>query len=137
MSEQSEQFVLTLYNPLSRPVTEFVRLPIPSETAYNVVDPRGQQLMVQFVPLPSAVLRIPGRKSSATAELVFQAEDLPPLGYKSYLVTRESSSVNGLRAKRSVQSETTSGPMDVGDKVSARLLLYHNDYFDYKTHIYI
>lgn len=116
ISEQTEQFILTLYNPLSRPVTEFVRLPIPSETAYNVADPNGQQLTVQFVPLPSAVLHIPGRKSLATVELVFQADDLPPLGYKSYLVTKEKSYLKNLRTRRSSQS-TTVNPVDVGDKV--------------------
>lgn len=116
VSEQSEQFVLTLYNPLSRPVTEFVRLPIPSETAYNVVDPDGQKLTVQFVPLPKAVLRIPGRQSSATTELVFQASDLPPLGYKSYLITREKSYLKNLRTRRSAESKTESS-IDVGDKV--------------------
>jgi len=124
VSEHSEQFVLTPYNPLSRPVTEFVRLPIPSETAYRVVDPSGLRLTVQFVPLPSAVLRIPGRESSATAELVFQADDLPPLGYKSYLVTKESSSsyLNTLRAKRSAESET-GGPVDIGDRVSITVVI--------------
>ncbi|XP_025208868.1 lysosomal alpha-mannosidase-like isoform X2 [Melanaphis sacchari] len=112
VSENNEQFVLTLYNPLSRPITEFVRLPIAAETAYYVVDPWGQNLTVQFVPLPDAVLRIPGRESSATTELVFQAEDLPPLGYKSYLITKQPSS---LRTKRSAESETQ-GPVDVGDR---------------------
>ncbi|XP_026811581.1 lysosomal alpha-mannosidase-like isoform X3 [Rhopalosiphum maidis] len=116
VSEHSEQFVLTLYNPLSRPVTEFVRLPITAETAYTVTDPWGQNLTVQFVPLPDAVLRIPGRESSATAELVFQAEDIPPLGYKSYLITKQPSSyTDSLRAKRSAGSETE-GPVDVGDR---------------------
>lgn len=124
VSEHSEQFVLTLYNPLSRPVTEFVRLPIPGERAYSVVDPSGLRLTVQFVPLPSAVLRIPGRQSTATAELVFQADDLPPLGYKSYLVTKESRSsyLNTLRAKRSAESET-GGPVDIGDRVSIKVVI--------------
>lgn len=124
VSEHSEQFVLTLYNPLSRPVTEFVRLPIPGETSYSVVDPSGLRLTVQFVPLPSAVLRIPGRKSSATAELVFQADDLPSLGYKSYLVTKESSSsyLNSLRAKRLTASET-GRPVDIGDTVSITVVI--------------
>ncbi|XP_015365920.1 PREDICTED: lysosomal alpha-mannosidase isoform X2 [Diuraphis noxia] len=118
VSENSEQFVLTLYNPLSRPVTEFVRLPIPGETAYSVVDPLGKKLMVQFVPLPSAVLRIPDRQSLATAELVFRANDLPPLGYKSYLITKDSRSsyLNSLRAKKSEQSKIEN-PVDIGDRL--------------------
>jgi len=116
ISEQSEQFVLTLYNPLSRPVTEFVRLPIASETVYNVVDPDGQNLTVQFVPLPDAVLRIPGRRSLATTELVFQVDSLPPLGYKSYLITREKSYIKNLRVRSSAQ-DNIGDPVDVGDKV--------------------
>lgn len=124
VSENSEQFVLTLYNPLSRPVTEFVRLPIPGETAYSVVDPSGQKLTVQFVPLPSAVLRIPGRQSLATAELVFQADDLPPLGYKSYLITKASRSsyLNSLRAKRSEQLKIEN-LVDIGNTVSIAIFI--------------
>lgn len=116
ISEQTEQFVLTLYNPLSRPVTEFVRLPIPSETAFSVVDPNGQRLTVQFVPLPSAVLRIPGRRSLATAELVFQADDIPPLGYKSFLITKDKSYLKNKQIEVSTQS-VTDDPVHVGDRV--------------------
>lgn len=88
VSERGAQFVLTLYNPLSRPVTEFARLPVPAETVYAVVDPDGRTLTAQLVPLPRPVLRVPGRVSTAVAELVFRADALPPLGYKSYLITR-------------------------------------------------
>lgn len=88
VSERVSQYVLTLYNPLSRPVTEFVRLPVPAETVYGVVDPDGRTLTVQLVPLPGPVLRVPGRDSTAVAELVFRADSLPPLGYKSYLITK-------------------------------------------------
>ncbi len=38
------------------------------------------------------MLAIPGRQSKAINELVFQAEDLPALGFKSYYVTKSSSS---------------------------------------------
>ncbi|VVC31552.1 Hypothetical protein CINCED_3A003390 [Cinara cedri] len=110
VSERYEQFVVTLYNPLGRPVNEFVRLPVSSETAYSVVDPGGQRLTVQYVRLPQAVLRVPGRVSTATTELVFRAADLPPLGYKSYLITREK--VN--RQQRETQPKTNGG-IDVGD----------------------
>lgn len=123
VSEQTEQFVLTLYNPLSRPVTEFVRLPVPDETAYDVIDPNGQRLTVQFVPLPGAVLRIPGRQSLANVELVFRADDLPPLGYKSYLITREENYLkNILGAKRS-DPKKIDGPVDVGNTVRTGLYL--------------
>ena len=36
------------------------------------------------MPIPGAVLDIPGRSSTAQYELVFMAEDLPPLGICQY-----------------------------------------------------
>jgi hypothetical protein len=118
ISEREEQYVLTLYNPLSRPVVEHVRLPVPGDTAYTVVDPDGRSVAVQFVRLPMPVVRVPGRRSSATAELVFRADGLPPLGYKSYLITRQTDGPK--RNKRwSAVEEPTAGESsaDLGDSV--------------------
>ncbi|XP_025413400.1 lysosomal alpha-mannosidase-like isoform X2 [Sipha flava] len=134
ISEREEQYVLTLYNPLSRPVVEHVRLPVPGDTAYTVVDPDGRSVAVQFVRLPMPVVRVPGRRSSATAELVFRADGLPPLGYKSYLITRQTDGPK--RNKRwSAVEEPTAGESsaDLGDsrlglklddKDSRRFVLY-------------
>lgn len=33
--------------------------------------------------------KLPGRSSAATHELIFKANDIPPLGFKSFYVTRE------------------------------------------------
>lgn len=35
------------------------------------------------------MLKIPGRSSTATHELVFKAETIPPLGFVSFYVTQE------------------------------------------------
>lgn len=50
----------------------------------------GNVLQTQLIPIAPFVLNIPGRNSSATVELVFLAEDLPPLGYKSYHISKEA-----------------------------------------------
>lgn len=42
-----------------------------------------------MIPIPPAILKIPGRNSSATVELIFRASDLPPLGFKSYYVEKK------------------------------------------------
>ncbi|GLV46666.1 Lysosomal alpha-mannosidase II [Carabus blaptoides fortunei] len=89
LTEKSDNFVVTLYNPLSRPVSHYVRLPV-TGTSYTVTDPSGTDLTVQLTPIPDAVFSIPGRVSSASAELVFHASDLPPLGFKSYFVKQLS-----------------------------------------------
>ncbi|KAG5895850.1 hypothetical protein JTB14_038276 [Gonioctena quinquepunctata] len=84
-TEKNNNFVVTVYNPLSRPVSKFVRVPVQGE-AYTVLTPEGKQLDTQIVPVPEAVLRIPGRESSAKNELLFEADNLPALGFKSYFV---------------------------------------------------
>lgn len=43
LSEIHEDFVVTIYNPLSRPVGKYVRLPVVG-TSYKVLDPQGFNL---------------------------------------------------------------------------------------------
>ncbi|CAH1141510.1 unnamed protein product [Phyllotreta striolata] len=88
-TEKRPNFIVTIYNPLSRPVSKFVRLPVTGKS-YQVVDPSGKKLDTQLVPIADAVRAIPGRASAAQNELIFQATALPPLGFKSYYVQRLS-----------------------------------------------
>jgi len=88
VSESSDQFVVNIYNSLSRVVDKYVRVPVEENIAYEVLDPDGNSLQVQLVPIPDFVQKIPGRVSDATQELVFLATALPPLGIKSYYVKR-------------------------------------------------
>ncbi|XP_067011637.2 lysosomal alpha-mannosidase [Anabrus simplex] len=90
-SEESSNFVVTLYNPLSRPVWRYVRLPVVGKH-FIIQDPNGKTLPMQLVPIPEPVLNLPGRMSKATQELVFLAENLPPLGFRSFFVSRLSGS---------------------------------------------
>lgn len=48
----------------------------------------GNAVKAQLVPIPKPVLSIPGRDSSATSELVFQAADIPPLGFLRFHIQR-------------------------------------------------
>jgi hypothetical protein len=48
----------------------------------------------KVVPVSPRVRQIPGRKSKAKFELVFQAKNIPALGFKSYYVKRNPSSAN-------------------------------------------
>ncbi|XP_076763477.1 lysosomal alpha-mannosidase II isoform X2 [Xylocopa sonorina] len=90
---ENQDFMLTVYNPLSRKVETPVRIPV-YQTSYNVVDlTDGNKMVSQIIPIPIAVREIPGRKSNATHELVFIAT-LPPLGYRVYKVERNSNEPN-------------------------------------------
>lgn len=42
-SENQDSFVVTIYNPLSKPVTKFVKVPVTSSN-YSVRDPTGTKL---------------------------------------------------------------------------------------------
>ncbi|XP_053692769.1 lysosomal alpha-mannosidase-like [Sabethes cyaneus] len=85
MSETRQTFVVTLYNPLAHVSRQYVRLPINSR--YTVNDPEGRKPRSQVVPIPSPVSELKFRKSLAQDELVFLAEEIPPMGYKSFYVT--------------------------------------------------
>ena len=87
VSEKSSKFVITIYNPLSRTVSKYIRIPVTGHS-YKVQDPSGKDLQVQVVPIPEPVTQIPGRVSKAVNDLVFRAENLPPLGFRSYYISK-------------------------------------------------
>ncbi|XP_066147908.1 lysosomal alpha-mannosidase-like [Euwallacea fornicatus] len=86
---KDKEFIVTIYNPLSRNVDKVVRLPVLGST-YSVSDSQGNNLTTQILPIPEFVRNIPGRIGKAQNELLFIATDLPPLGWKSYIVSEIS-----------------------------------------------
>ncbi|XP_066593863.1 lysosomal alpha-mannosidase isoform X1 [Prorops nasuta] len=89
ITENSNEFILTIYNPLSRPITTYARLPVP-DLSYTVLDSNQQKVASQLVPIPDVVQKIPGRFSEAVNELVFRAEAIPAFGFKVYFVKAEA-----------------------------------------------
>lgn len=87
VTENSNRFVVNVYNSLAKSTNRYIRLPVVQGT-YNVYDYNRNKLTSQLVPLPTYVLNLPGRVSNATHELVFLAAQLPPVGFKSYYVQR-------------------------------------------------
>jgi len=102
ITEGNDSIAVTIYNPIGRPVSQLVRLPI-TNTKYQVFDPTGKTVDSNIVPIPDFVLNIPGRVSNAKNELVFNV-DLPALGFATYLVKQ-----NGIEsvAKASVVTKIT------------------------------
>jgi hypothetical protein len=75
----------------------------------------GDEQKIQIVPIPKQVLSAPERADSlATHDLVFQAATLPPLGFRSYYVTKVSSSFKEVQP---------SDEMFIGDAVSMVLIM--------------
>ncbi|KAJ8898442.1 hypothetical protein PR048_003802 [Dryococelus australis] len=86
VSEGEGSFLVTVYNPLSRPVSPYLRFPVTGNN-YTITDVNGTKMSSQLVVVPQSIVDLWYRSSNATRELVFRAERLPPLGFTSYLVT--------------------------------------------------
>lgn len=87
VTENSSRFVVTVYNALSHTVSQYVRFPVANYN-YEIRDSSNNLLRTQFLPLPAAIVNLHYRNSSATNELLFYATDIPPVGYRSFFVTR-------------------------------------------------
>ncbi|XP_052582965.1 lysosomal alpha-mannosidase-like isoform X2 [Peromyscus californicus insignis] len=80
VSQNSEQFQVTVYNPLGRKVHQMVRLPV-SEGIFFVKDPNGKTVPSNVVILPSSYSK------KYLCELVFSAS-VPALGFSIYSVVK-------------------------------------------------
>lgn len=89
ITETSTKFMVTLYNPLSHTTSQYVRVPIDNGSTYEIFDYQNVPVKSQLVSIPEEIQSLSYRRSKAKAELVFLANDLPPLGFKSYLVQRK------------------------------------------------
>ncbi|KAM6972243.1 LOW QUALITY PROTEIN: lysosomal alpha-mannosidase [Aplochiton taeniatus] len=85
LTEASEQFSVSVYNPLGRPVSWPLRLPV-NGTEYAVVDASGKPVDCQVVPVSKATMEVRRDRGYAVNELLFQVQ-APPLGYSTYSVS--------------------------------------------------
>ncbi|KAJ6645895.1 Lysosomal alpha-mannosidase, partial [Pseudolycoriella hygida] len=86
-SEGNGNFIVTLYNPLPHSTFQYVRIPV-SDINYSILDYRGVPTPFQLISIPTSIQNLHYRFSNATNEMVFLANELPPLGYKSYFIGR-------------------------------------------------
>lgn len=87
VSENSERFMVTLYNPLGHSTSQYVGIPIP-DGVYEILDHENVPLASQVVPIPEQVKKLPYRQSDAISELVFLAKEIPPVGFRSFFVNK-------------------------------------------------
>lgn len=72
--------LVSLYNPSGQPKKQFVRVPVKT-TNYDVIDSNNNEIEFQLVPIPSSVMSIGERLSSATHEIVFESPDVQPMSF--------------------------------------------------------
>ncbi|XP_037024932.1 lysosomal alpha-mannosidase-like [Bradysia coprophila] len=87
VTESSTRFVVTVYNPLSHTTSQYVRFPVANYN-YEIRDSSNNLVASQFLPIPTPLANLHYRNSEATNEVAFYATDIPPVGYKSFFVTR-------------------------------------------------
>ena len=88
VTETDDSLAVTVYNPTAHSVKYSVRLPVTNK-AIEVVDPSGNPVKADVVPIPAAVLNLKERVSKAKDELVFEA-NIPALGFSTYLLKQNS-----------------------------------------------
>ncbi|KAJ8946016.1 hypothetical protein NQ318_023263 [Aromia moschata] len=91
VSQKSDAFVVVGYNPLSWPVTQYIRLPI-SNANFSIQGPDGDEEYDIVTAISDfAYVELPNQVPSKT-ELVFAAK-IPPMGLKMYFINKTSKSL--------------------------------------------
>ncbi|KAG7295686.1 hypothetical protein JYU34_021969 [Plutella xylostella] len=73
--------------------------------SYSIKDANDDDVEYQLLPLPPPVINLPGRRSAALQELVFEAESVPALGYASFYVTAVHDAVKETAFTKNTNSE--------------------------------
>lgn len=71
--KSANNLVVTVYNPLARPVSQYVRIPV-LNASYVVTNAAGREVPHQIVPVPAELLALTNLRENLTqTELVFEA----------------------------------------------------------------
>lgn len=88
LTEESKSFTVTVYNPLARDLTPYVRLPV-AMASIAVFGPQGNPVETQVLPISDATKQLRKnqnqKQSNSSFELVFMAK-VPALGFATYFV---------------------------------------------------
>ena len=85
--ENSNSIRVIIYNPLANELNSWVRIPLVTND-YVIKDVNNKSVAFDVVSISSEVKSIPERSSKANYELVFNAENLPGLGFRVYLLEK-------------------------------------------------
>ena len=89
------------YNALTTPVSTPVRIPVTTcDQVFSVTSDTGDTVATQLVPIPDTVLKIPGRESSASCDLVFIADNVPPLSFSTFDVEKTKQKLRRPKVQR-------------------------------------
>ncbi|XP_022651208.1 lysosomal alpha-mannosidase-like isoform X2 [Varroa jacobsoni] len=84
VSEKAKDYYLIVYNPYTKPLKTYARLPV-EHAGYQVLEQPRRAVPLQMVPVDDGTIRIPERRSVARQSLVFPIQ-APPMGARVYKV---------------------------------------------------
>ncbi|XP_019717347.1 lysosomal alpha-mannosidase [Hippocampus comes] len=85
ITESSKKFSVNVFNPLARPVSWPVRLPV-NGTTYVVADANGKAVDCEVIPISGTTRDVRRNRGFAVNELLFRVR-APPLGFSTYSVS--------------------------------------------------
>jgi len=89
VTEQSKAFTVVVYNPVARPSSTYLRVPV-GAGKYTVQDDGMNPVSSQLVPLPASTKNLPAHNGSAAVnELIFAATEVPGLGMSTFFVHQD------------------------------------------------
>ncbi len=101
--------MVTVYNPLGHSTDQFARFPVNGDN-YEVRDASNNIISSQLVAIPQSIIDLPHRESTATKELVFNANGVPAMGYRSYFISR----IAGTQSSTPVSVKQLDEPVTIG-----------------------
>jgi len=114
VSENHNQFVVIVYNPIGHNISTWLRVPVRGQS-YSVIDSSLNKVDNQLVPVSVMTVGLPDRADSdAESELVFHAM-APPLGFSTYFIKEAAPPAGQLRESRSWISQLN-GEADINIK---------------------
>lgn len=117
ISENADQFMVTVYNPLAHATYQYVRFPV-GGSKYEVRDYRNIIVPSQMIPVAKPVKSLDFRTSTADNELVFQATEVPGIGYKSYFISRVMNELQPevVQVRRQTRQKRKPQPVVIGNE---------------------
>ncbi|XP_039250452.2 lysosomal alpha-mannosidase-like [Styela clava] len=91
-TQKTDEFTVVVYNPLARNVPTYVRLPVSDDSGTFTVKDKltGMYVGSQIVPVTQPTLLVRRNKGNADSELVFKADNIPPLGFSEFSVIKSN-----------------------------------------------
>ncbi|XP_050518488.1 lysosomal alpha-mannosidase [Diabrotica virgifera virgifera] len=119
VSQESDKFVVAVYNPLGWSVTHYVRLPVDNGD-YMI----NEGELYDLIPTISnfSHVKIKGETPSAF-ELVFAAKDIPPMGFKLYYIQKTSATRDAKQEEEGDSDDITTFVMNDNDNTLQSVIL--------------